>query len=168
MAVARKCKCYYCGEIFDRNKEPWVMVTANRYAHKDCQELYGMRLAPNEKDYNELIDYVEKLFGLDNVPAKITKQIKDFKANYGYTYSGMLKTLKYWFEVRGAEKERGYGIGIIPYIYEDAFNYYKTLFEAEFAARDIKDYKAKVIEITIAPPEREARQPRLFNIEEEN
>jgi hypothetical protein len=31
---------------------------------------------------------------------------------------------------------------------------------------DIFNYKAKVINITIAPPKPEERQPRLFNIEE--
>ena len=168
MAVARKCKCYYCGQIFDRNQEPWVMVTGNRYAHKECQEKYGIRLAPKEQDYNDLISYIEKLFGYDNIPAKIAKQIKEYRANYNYSYSGMLKTLQYWFEIRGAEADRVYGIGIIPYIYDEAFKYYKTLFDAEQAAIEIKDYQPKVIEIIITPPKPEEKLPKLFNFEEEN
>ena len=168
MAVAHKCKCYYCGIIFDRNQEPWVMVTGNRYAHKECQEKYGIRLAPKEQDYNDLISYIEKLFGYDNIPAKIVKQIKEYRANYNYSYSGMLKTLQYWFEIRGAEAERVYGIGIIPYIYEEAFNYYKTIYEAEQAAEDIVDYKPKIIEIIMAPPRPEEHLPKLFQLEDEN
>ena len=31
-------KCYYCGNIFDANKEQFVKVNSTRYAHKSCQE----------------------------------------------------------------------------------------------------------------------------------
>lgn len=29
-------KCYFCGEIFDRDFEPFIKVNANRYAHELC------------------------------------------------------------------------------------------------------------------------------------
>ena len=31
-------KCFYCGKIFDRDKEPFVKVNARRYAHLACVE----------------------------------------------------------------------------------------------------------------------------------
>lgn len=29
-------KCFFCGERFDRDFEPFRKVSANRYAHKHC------------------------------------------------------------------------------------------------------------------------------------
>lgn len=29
-------KCYFCGERFDRDFEPFIKVNANRYAHERC------------------------------------------------------------------------------------------------------------------------------------
>lgn len=31
-----KVKCFFCKQEFDRDKEPYVMVNARRYAHKKC------------------------------------------------------------------------------------------------------------------------------------
>ena len=63
--------------------------------------------------------FIEKLFGIGYVSAKVAKQIKDYRELYNYTYSGMLGTLVYWYDVKQAplDKANG-GIGIVPYIYE--------------------------------------------------
>ena len=34
------------------------------------------------------------------VPQKVNAQILKFKKDYGYTYSGMLKTLIYFYEIK--------------------------------------------------------------------
>ena len=59
------------------------------------------------------------------------KQMKDFVENYHYTYSGMKKALVYFYEIKKNDisKANG-GIGIIPYVYRDAYNYYYTLWLA--------------------------------------
>lgn len=165
----RKCKCIYCKGEFDRDKLPYVEVSNRRYAHKECADKNVISKDQNEKDYEELVNYIEKLFGVGYVNAKIAKQIRDYRVQYGYTFNGILGTLVYWYEVKQAplDKANG-GIGIVPYIYDQAKEYYMKIHQANSLNEGIKNYKAKVIEITIAPPEREVRQPRLFNIEEEN
>ena len=52
----------------------------------------------------------------------------------------MLKTLIYWYEIKGnsTEKANG-GIGIIPYVYKDASEYYYSIYLAQIANRDKKD-----------------------------
>ena len=48
-----------------------------------------------------------------------------------YTYSGILKTLKYWFEIKKGDLEKANGgIGIVPYVYDDAFLYWRGIWEA--------------------------------------
>ena len=117
-----------------------------------------------------LIDAVKNAFKGDIIlPAKIAKQIRDYRIQYGYTFSGILGTLVYWYEVKQAQIDKANGgIGIVPYVYDQAKEYYMKIHQANALNENVKNYKAKVFEITIAPPEREVRQPRLFNIEEEN
>ena len=44
-------KCLYCGEIFDRNKEPCQKIGL-RYAHQECYDL----------NFTEEDDYKEKIY----------------------------------------------------------------------------------------------------------
>ena len=100
----------------------------------------------------------------------INKQIKDFQKEYQYSLSGMLKSLIWFYEVKGnnPEKSNG-GIGIIPYAYQDAYNYYYSLFVAQSqnATVNIQEITNKVKEVVIPPPE--IKTPiRLFNLEDED
>ena len=163
-----KCKCVYCQNIFDRDKLPFVQISERRYAHKECADKIQSQKTQDEKDYDALADYIEKLFGVGYISAKIAKQIKDMRTTYGYTYSGMLGTLMYWYEVRGGvlEKANG-GVGIVPYKYDEAKEYYLKIQQANQINANIKGFKTKITEITIEPPKPEERKPRLFNLEEE-
>lgn len=87
--------CKYCGCRFDRDKEAFVEVSARRYAHQECANKVDAAIPQEEKDYNNLEKYIKQLFKIDKINAKTKKQIRDFKQEYGYTYTGMLKTL-YW------------------------------------------------------------------------
>ena len=115
-----------------------------------------------------------KLFNTDYVYARIQKQIKEFMDKYGYTYSGIHKALIYYYEVKGnsIEKANG-GIGIIPYIYQNAFNYYYSIWEAQQKQENISDAKSleayipKVIKITIPVPQRQERTRKLFSFLDE-
>ena len=162
-----KCKCLYCGLEFDRDKLPYVQVTNMRYAHKECYAKVEANKTQDEKDYEALTNYIEKLFGIGYVSAKIAKQIRDYRVAYNYTYNGMLGTLTYWYEVKKAPIDKANnGGGIIPYIYDQAKEYYIGIATANSLNSDVFNYRAKVTEITIAPPKPEERQPRLFNLEE--
>lgn len=45
--------------------------------------------------------------------------------DYNYTYSGILRTLKYVFEVKNGDLSKANGgIGIVPWKYQEAYNYY--------------------------------------------
>ena len=164
--------CPICKQRFNRDKIECVVFSdrPKRYAHPECFKEHQQKQTKEEHDANELAAYIKFLFDEPFVNAKISKQINDFKKNYGYTYSGMLKSLIYWFEIKGnsIEKANG-GIGIIPYIYQEAHDYYYALYLAKLANQDknIEEYKPKVKHIEIYAPVKEPRRVKLFNLDEE-
>lgn len=104
---------------------------------------------------------------MQNISAKVTRQITDYKKQYNFTYSGMLKALVWWFDIKKntIENTNG-GIGILPYIYNDAKTYYYGLYMAQMVNQG-KTLHTQVEEIEIPSPRVYVQPPRLFNIEEE-
>ena len=141
-------KCPICEKKFDKDKVPCTIYNARRYAHKECYpmgELYVpkqvskvpkvqpelMEEESNEKD-EELIkleEYIKKLFKVDKISFLIEQQIKRYHDEYKFTYNGIAKSLKYFFEIKGnpTDKDNSHGIGIVPYIYDDSRNYYLNM-----------------------------------------
>lgn len=111
------------------------------------------------------------LFGTDFVEPRVQKQIKKYIEENKYTYSGIRKALVYHYEVKHGDlsKARG-GIGIVEYVYQDAFNYYKNLWEIQQQNR-IKPPElfkpAAVKEITIPPPQRPIKKKHIFTFLDE-
>ena len=164
-------KCVICGEQFNRDKIQAVKISARRYAHHACKpdgEL--VPLEEKDPDLVKLEEYIKALMQEDFIGPRVRKQIKDFQEQYSYSYSGMLKSLIYFYEVKGNSKANAdkYGIGIIPYVYKDAYNYYYDLFLAKSRNdnKDITEVTSKVKEITIKLPV--VKMPmKLFNLDEE-
>ena len=159
-----KVKCSICGETFDRDKEPTTMTNARRYAHMSCFEKRESQKTQEEKDYEALEKYILKLYKKNSLGALITKQIKDFRAEYQYTYTGIQKSLSWWFEIKGHTiDETNGGIGIVPFIYDDACKYFYNLYLAQLANQEKINDDVEIIEIEIAPPQVERKKPKLFN-----
>lgn len=164
--MAHFVSCKYCGDRFDRDREPAVEVSPRRYAHKRCAEKVDATIPQDEKDYNNLELYIKKIFNTNNINAKIKKQIHEFRQEYGYTYTGMLKTLYWWYGVQNHTTELAQeGIGIIPFVYSDAEQYFYTLYMAKILNDNIIEYKPKVEEIWIDPPEKKPHKVKLFDLD---
>ena len=111
-----------------------------------------------------------KLFGYEYVPPRAKKQINEYIQEYNYTYSGMLKALVYFYEIRGGSVDEAHeGVGILPYIYNDARDYYYNLWLAQQKNiyKDIKEFKPEVIEGRIPRPERNIIKRKLFSFLDE-
>lgn len=157
-------KCLYCGEKFDRNSEPNVKI-GRRYAHKKCYEAQSDETLKAEKDKHDFFEYIKEIYGSDYNFVSISKQAESYIKQYNFTYSGMLKSLKWFYEVKGNSKESSNGrIGIIPYIYEDAKRYYYNLYLAQQRNKDITEYRLEVKEIMIASPRMFSTPPKLFDL----
>lgn len=163
--MAHYVKCLYCGKKFDRDKEEWVKVTGNRYAHKNCAISKEEVMSQEQKDKEELDNYIMQLFKLDFVEPRIQKQIIKYREEYNYTYSGILKSLKYFYEIKGnpIEKANG-GVGIVPYVYKQAFNYYYALWQAQQKNidKEVEKYIPKIKEVIIQNPQRKIKKRKLF------
>ena len=170
--MAHVVKCPYCGKTFDRDKyADFVQVSARRYAHTECHNQRLAQMSQEEKDLMALEEYIKSLLGLDSINARVRKQINDYKNNQNYSYTVILKALTYFYEVKGnsTEKANG-GIGIVPYVYQDAYNYYYALWLANQRNedKDLMAYKPRTIEIKITSPEREPMRKKRFSFLDED
>lgn len=111
--MAHIVKCPYCEHAFDTEKTEYVKINQRRYAHKECYERMLQQQSEEERDKQKLEAYIKQLFNIDILTPKINKQLKDYITINHYTYSGILGTLKYFFEVKhnSIEKANG-GIGM--------------------------------------------------------
>ena len=165
--------CIYCKQEFNKANEPFKVFSNGKYAHQKCFELEQTR---ELTDQEKLEKYIMQLFGSDYVYAKIKRQIKDYVTNHGYTYSGIHKALIYYYEVKGNKFDEGKaqgGIGIVPFVYQNAFNYYYAIWEAQQKQEHIVDagslaeYIPKVVEVRIPVPKRQEKKRNLFSFLDE-
>jgi hypothetical protein len=163
-------KCAICGMSFDANVEPFVKVSSRRYAHQKCSENKEENLSQIEKDKEALDQYIMKLFNITYIDPRVRKQIKQYIEEYHYTYSGVLKALIYHYEIKGGDIDKANGaLGIVPYVYQKAYNYYYSLWEAQQKNKEkiIEYYVPKVKEIIIPAPERKVKKRKNFSFLDE-
>ena len=83
-----------------------------------------------------------------------------------------MKALDYFFRVKNNPVDKSKGIGIIPYIYKQAYDYYYALWLANEHNKkiDLNAYVPKDIEITIVSPQRKIEHRPFFTFldEEDN
>ena len=163
-------KCAICGMSFDANVEPFVKVSSRRYSHQKCSENKEENLSQIEKDKEALDQYIMKLFNITYIDPRVRKQIKQYIEEYHYTYSGVLKALIYHYEIKGGDIDKANGaLGIVPYVYQKAYNYYYSLWEAQQKNKEkiIEYYVPKVKEIIIPAPERKVKKRKNFSFLDE-
>lgn len=158
-------KCPGCGLRFYREDEPHVHIK-NRYWHTECFNQEKKEMSQSEQSIKDLENYICELFNTDHVSPRIRKQIATMISQYNFTHSGILGSLKYWFEVKDGsiEKSNG-GIGIVPYIYEDASKYYVSIFLAHQANKGVKSIDTEEIVVRIPSPKRNVKRLKLIDLD---
>ena len=59
------------------------------------------------------------------------------------------------------------GIGIVPYIYEEAKQYFYTIYQAQEVNKNQDEVSSKFYEtqtVVITPPERKCKPPKFFSL----
>ena len=159
--------CAYCKKSMSKKDENCVMIGNNTYVHKACQELENQR---EKTDREKLEEYIKELFQISYIEPRIKAQIKKYVEEYNYTYSGMQKALYYYYEIKGGDKSKANGgIGIVPYVYQNAYNYFYELWLAQQKNKDVQIelYQPRVKEIVIPRPERKIKKRPLFTFLDE-
>lgn len=118
-------ECRVCKRQINKKEDDWIMPSKNYYYHKKCYENWKKAEPASDEEYKDLIyDFIKR----------------DLKKNYDYwvceaqrgkflkqkmTNKGILFALKYFYEVKHGDWEKGHGgIGIVPFIYNDACAYW--------------------------------------------
>ena len=117
-------------------------------------------------DKMKLEQYINKLFHTDYVDPRIQKQIKNYIKEYNFTYSGILKSLVYFYEVKQNPVEKSNdGIGIVPWVYKQAFNYYYAIWLAKQknTNKTVENYIPKETEIVIPRSKPKPYRKHLFS-----
>lgn len=159
--------CVYCKKPLSKKDSDCVMIGNGKYVHQACQQLEEQR---EKTDREKLEEYIKELFNISYIEPRVKGQIKKFMEEYNYTYSGMQKALYYHYEIKGGDKSKANGgIGIIPYVYKDAYNYHYNLWLAQQKNKDVEIelYEPKVKEITIPRPQRKVKKRELFTFLDE-
>ena len=112
------------------------------------------------------------LITIKKIQFTIIQNIKDYKDQFHYTYRGIKTTLHYFYEIQeGNSVEDSLGIGIVPFVYDEAKKFYID----EKAIKDnLKDCdmqkvqnRKKVIHINRNQDEKNKyKEMALINIEE--
>ncbi len=149
----RPVKCPLCGVFFKRSEKEFIHKKG-RYYHKQCNE----ELSVEDEDKKSLLEYIDKLFkNHEKNQNKINQQIKKFKSE-GYTYKGMEITLFYFFEVKDNNLSKAMGgIGIIPFVYNEAESYYITKQKATESSIKIGNIPVIIKDIKIKNPIKQKR-----------
>lgn len=169
-------KCVFCGSTIENSFDE--IPYKNRYAHKNCfntamkttvtkkkehieakKKTLGrakpkaeLKDALSEEEYQDkisLFNYLRKLLNKDELPAKIYKLTEDYIKKYEFTYSGILNTLIYYFDLCNHGVD-GDCIGIVPYYYADAkeyFDHYQTALNSNKVVEVDSIYKEKKVKI---------------------
>lgn len=120
--MARKYKCPVCEKM--NSEEESILYKKRRYcSESDCldrkKEEDENKDSKND-DWVELYEYITELYG-KSPTGMMYKQLGEYrKEPFNYTNKGMYLTLKYFYETLGNTVINGTGLGIIPYVYEDA------------------------------------------------
>lgn len=169
--MAKKiCKCAICGKEFDRNAIQAVKHGARRYAHQTCfpdGELVPMeKKLEDEPEYQMIMDYCYKLFGENHNWAMTKKYIKKFIEENKFSLSGIHKSLLYFYDVKKNPIDKANNtIGIVPFVYQDAYNYYYNLFMSQQNLQKTGEFKTVTKETVIKPPKSRGLFKKLFKLE---
>ena len=106
--------------------------------------------------YDKLIDYIVELYRQTDTKGWLEKtakeQVKRMVEQNGYSYQGMMNTLKYVHEILHKPVYERLSIGLVPYYYENAQKFFKNIAEAN-KGNAMKDSKGVVVVAKIVTPD---------------
>mgnify|MGYP003548445366 CR=1 FL=1 len=115
----------------------------------------------------ELEDKIKEIFGIETISLLISKQITTYVTEHKYTYLEIARALFYFFEIQQGDISKCRGIGIVPYVMEDARKYFRELErQAIQQAQEAQKLKEKEQSIIICKTTQKRRMKnRMINIE---
>lgn len=144
--------CYYCKKSDDKVIKDQAVRIDNKNFHPHCAKIYA--------DKKELTETICRIFKL-KAPGPRNNAFISKYASEGMTYKGMTRALMYFYDVQknNTDKSNG-GIGIVPWVYEDANRYYERKENMEKQLEEAIEYSKNN-----QPKEEKTRKVRVQKIE---
>lgn len=98
---------------------------------------------------------------------KVRKQIDSYTKELNLTYDQLAKVVIYWYDIKQSDPSKaGGGIGIVPYIYEEALSYWDKKEDIQEIARKVEPYQKPQTEQMLAPRPRivKPKTLKLFDL----
>jgi hypothetical protein len=145
-------KCPVCNNEV-KEEDAIYNTKTKRYYHENCYQIL--------LDRKQLCDYICEIYKYKSPTPKMYQQMTAYYER-GISYSDMLLSLKYFYEIeKGDITKSQQGIGIIPYVIDRA-KQYATLTELE-QKKLIEKFENKIIDLSpkqIIIKEKEKRNNR--------
>lgn len=163
---SKEFMCEFCHTGIPMGKE--MTLPGDRFAHADC---YSNLEVNGKSDYDKLFEYIMQLYDESFVDPAKQKSIKNMIDSYGFTHSGIHGTLVYIYEIKKMKPQESNYLGIVPYYYNKAKEYYEELKRIQQinSEKNIENYKPKQIQVRTRERIRELPSQKKFSVlDEEN
>ena len=135
--MARLLKCY--GEDCVETGEKWEKDQLVKYKNKNYCVNCVTKEKKNDEDRKLLYHLISELYEIPFPNGLMLRQIKQFNQERKYTYENIRKALLYGKYVKNMSFQPKYGLGIVPYIIDDAVAYHDD------QVKKAKDMEGKTI-----------------------
>lgn len=146
-------KCPICNNYFSPDKEAYKLHSSGkyngRYFHEDCYERFLREGGKEEQDRAKLYAFIREQLNIEKMTQRDIIMLNKYRKDHGYTYSGMLGTLVYFTKIKGQTMT---GVGIIPYTYDDARDYFQAQAIEQERIDQFKGEAVKEVKIVMEKP----------------
>ncbi len=131
-------KCNNCDRLYETEG---MNKISNKYY---CEACY-VHLENQKLELQALRNYIKYVFKYQ--PNKmINNQIEKYNKENGWSYKNIRLTLEYIVVIKEMEMQYKFGIGLVPYYYDDMINFHK---ERIRKSKEMEDAKKKSKHVTI-------------------
>jgi hypothetical protein len=140
--LSRKSKCKGCETLLE--KEEKYIYSGKTY----CKNCYD-KLQKERENYNQLLETIMNYFEIQVIDGLMYKQIKEYKEQFNYNYTGMTYTLWYCKEILNKKFDRKYGIALVKYEYNNAKDYFIKQQQIQNSVMKIKEPVTRKVKINL-------------------
>lgn len=150
--MARLLKCYgECGEKYE--KEKLIHYKSKNY----CENCYNKKLK-NDEGRKILYEVIGNVYNIPYPTGQMLRQMKAFREERNYQYEDQAKALLYAKHILKKDMRSSYGLGLIPYVIDDAVKFYNEQVEKSKAMEGKKvQHESKVVKKKMKEFDKEER-----------
>jgi len=161
-------KCRICDIEIDKKHDDWVKPVTNWYYHRKCYQDWKKATPATDNEYKAYIyDFISRDLKVSYNYHMCEAQREKFVKEHKMTNKGIFFALKYFYEIKHGDWDKGHGgFGIIPYIYNESCTYWAlrekeskgVVNEIEYQMRAAAERKQQIVK-------KEDIKPRKFEVD---